>query len=177
MKKLLAPANFFKSKPATAVLCSRSSTACVRQRRRAWPGFECGSGQYPCQRRDWNVIYRMYRAYLSSCIFWSLAVPVASMAMLDGICDARSDHLRARVCPAEQQACKKLFTPARAGAHGPRKFIARQACSVEGDPCAYALNNTYIHTYSTLAGKHGRNFRLEIGRSHASGLQQRLSIL
>ena len=35
----------YASKPATAVLCSRRSTACVRQR---------------CQRRDWNVIYRMY---------------------------------------------------------------------------------------------------------------------
>ena len=86
-KKLLIPLKFFKNKPATAVLCSRSSTACVRQRRRAWPGFECGSGQYPCQRRVWNVIYRMYRAYLSSCIFWSLAVPVASMAMLNGMCE------------------------------------------------------------------------------------------
>ena len=63
-KKLLAPLNFFKSKPATAVLCCRSSTACVRQRERAQPEFERGSGQYPCQRRVWNVIYRMYRAYL-----------------------------------------------------------------------------------------------------------------
>jgi len=87
LKKLLAPVNFFKSKPAAAVLCSRRSTACVRQRERAQPGFERGSAQHPCQRRDWNVIYRMYRAYLSSCIFWSLAVPVASMAMLDGICE------------------------------------------------------------------------------------------
>ena len=31
--------------------------------------------------------YRMYRAYLSSCIFWSLAVPVASMVMLNGMCE------------------------------------------------------------------------------------------
>ena len=79
--------HFFKSKPAAAVLCSRRSTACVRQRERAQPGFERGSAQHPCQRRDWNVIYRMYRAYLSSCIFWSLAVPVASMAMLNGMCE------------------------------------------------------------------------------------------
>ena len=87
LKKLLAPAKFFKIKPAAAVLCSRRSTACVRQRERAQPGFERGSAQHPCQRRDWNVIYRMYRAYLSSCIFWSLAVPVASMAMLNGMCE------------------------------------------------------------------------------------------
>ena len=79
--------HLFKSKPAAAMLCSRRSTACVRQRERAQPGFERGSAQHPCQRRDWNVIYRMYRAYLSSCIFWSLAVPVASMAMLNGMCE------------------------------------------------------------------------------------------
>ena len=34
-----------------------------------------------------NARAARYRAYLSSCIFWSLAVPVASMAMLDGICE------------------------------------------------------------------------------------------
>ena len=128
-KKLLIPLKFFKSKPATAVLCCRSSTACVRQRRRAWPGFECGSGQYPCQRRDWNVIYRMYRAYLSSCIFWSLAVPVASMVMLDGICKhAVTTYVLGSVQWSNNDV-KKLFTDTCTSAHGPRRFFARSAYS------------------------------------------------
>ena len=64
------PTKLFKNKQATAVLCSRSSTACVGQRRRAQLGSERGSAQYSCQRRDWNVIYRMYLVYLSRCICW-----------------------------------------------------------------------------------------------------------
>ena len=119
--------HLFKSKPAAAVLCSRRSTACVRQRERAQPGFERGSAQHPCQRRDWNVIYRMYRAYLSSCIFWSLAVPVASMVMLDGICKhAVTTYVLGSVQWSNNDV-KKLFTHTCTSAHGPRRFFARSA--------------------------------------------------
>ena len=45
-KELLVTTNFFKNKQASAVLCCRSSTARVGQRRRAELGSERGSGQY-----------------------------------------------------------------------------------------------------------------------------------
>ena len=109
------------------MLCSRRSTACVRQRERAQPGFERGSAQHPCQRRDWNVIYRMYRAYLSSCIFWSLAVPVASMAILNGMCERAVTTYVLGSVQWSNNDVKKLFTHTCTSAHGPRRFFARSA--------------------------------------------------
>jgi hypothetical protein len=105
----------------------------VRQRERAQPGSERGSAQHPCQRRDWNVIYRMYRAYLSSCIFWSLAVPVASMAMLDGICE----HAVTIYVPGSVQWSNKhvkSYSHPRARVHTDQGDLSRGKL-ISAEPC------------------------------------------
>ena len=63
-KRCHLPSRQYRGDPAKAHIPAKADnrawTACVRQRERAQPGFERGSAQHPCQRRDWNVIYRMY---------------------------------------------------------------------------------------------------------------------
>ena len=78
MKERVISANIFKNKHTAAACAGRPRRS--RERlpacRKLW--FERGSFEDSSSRDVWDPIYRSYLSYLSSCILWPLAVPVAS---------------------------------------------------------------------------------------------------
>jgi len=128
-KERVLSANIFKNKLTAAAHARRPRRSCERLPARAELWFERGSFEDSSSRDVWDPIYRSYCAYLSSCIVWPLAVPVASDEHVGPVFALVSDGQHAGVVAHDKTASQEGLPRARTGAHGPRKFMASPACT------------------------------------------------
>ena len=69
-------AEFLKSKVAVTTRSCAARMSCSRHTRPLDAGFEGGSFTSCYRRAIWHYIYRVYREYVTSCVYWSWRVPV-----------------------------------------------------------------------------------------------------
>ena len=92
MKERVLSANIFKNKHTAAACAGRPRRLRERLPARAELWFERGSFEDSSSRDVWDPIYRSYLSYLSSCILWPLAVPVASDEHVGPVFEMHSDR-------------------------------------------------------------------------------------